>query len=218
MDDVEHAAAQFEQLARSWAATACETFGYPPVDEEWAQRLQQRLPMGVRALVVQAHAHGVVESEGFRFTLPDLDPGKGPYAWLSRDTAAQQPAVNWEYFVQVAEYARLRTLAGARGFRVGFEDELVDVTVRDGASLLLAVEVKETAAALNQLETELHRHATGVDLDADDRHQDGLRKAKYLLEHQPAFFALAAIGSRREFSVTLQGSNRFALDEDVVPL
>lgn len=27
MGDVEHAAAQFEPLARSWAATACETFG-----------------------------------------------------------------------------------------------------------------------------------------------------------------------------------------------
>jgi hypothetical protein len=124
--------------------------------------------------------------------------------------------LNWEYFVQVAEYLRVREATARHGFTVWFEDALMDVTVRRVSELLWAIEVKEKARQLPVLLEQLREHAVGVDLDAADRGNDPLRKAKYLVKHRPPYFSLVAIGERRDFSVTYTEGG-FHLREDLVP-
>jgi hypothetical protein len=206
---------EFRSLLVDWAAAACEEWGYPPVDEGWADAVERRLPPGLRALVADGVEQGTVEVVGHRFRPVDLPENKGPYAFLSR-SAAERPALNWEYFVQLAEYLRIRQAAVRHGLTVSFEDALMDVTVRRSAELLWAVEVKEQARQLPVLLDQLREHAPGVDLEAPDRGNDPLRKAKYLSTHRPPYFSLVAIGERRDFSVTYT-ENGFLLREDLVP-
>lgn len=92
----------------------------------------------------------------------------------------------------------------------------MDITVRDGPTLLWAIEVKERASQLPSLSDELHEHGRRVELDAPDRGNDALRKAKYLVTHQPSYFSLVAIGAGYDFSVAYTESG-YALREDFVP-
>jgi hypothetical protein len=48
----------------------------------------------------------------------------------------------WELFVQLADYAWLRTIAERHGQEVRLEDRLMDLTVRAGCRLVLYVEHK----------------------------------------------------------------------------
>jgi hypothetical protein len=187
----------------------------PRVLESWSGMVERRLPPGLRALVADGVGRGMVEVVGHRFRPVDLPENKGPYAFLSR-SAAKRPALNWEYFVQLAEYLRIREAVVRHGLSVSFEDALMDVTVRRDTELLWAVEVKEQAQQLSVLLDQLREHAPSVDLGAPDRGNDPLRKAKYLSTHRPPYFSLVAIGERRDFSVTYT-ENGFLLREDLVP-
>ena len=206
----------FRLLLLDWATAACEDWGYPPVDEAWFDNVERRLPPGLRALVADGVELGTVEVLGYRFRPVDLPATKGPYAFLSRAEATERPNPNWEYFVQLAEYLRVRDAVAHHGLTVSFEDSLMDVTVRRGSDLLWAIEVKEQARQLRELLVQLQDHGSGVDLDAPDRGNDPLRKAKYLATHRPPYFSLVAIGERREFSVAYT-TDGFHLQEDLVP-
>jgi hypothetical protein len=208
--------AVFDQAFRSWAEAACEEWGYEPVDEGWVRDAYGRLPRGLRSLLGSGIEQGLVETvEGFRFRLAGLPAGKGPYAWLGR-AANGVPAVHWEYYVQAAEYTRLATARG--GLAVSFEDELMDVTAYRDGQLLLACEVKERASQLPPLLEGIRRYAGGFDPTEPDRGNDPLRKAKYITRARPAYFSLAAIGQRLEFSVDYRPDGTFTLTEDVAPL
>jgi hypothetical protein len=207
--------ASFRALLLDWAAAACEEWSYPPVDGGWREEVERRLPPGLRVLVADGVERGVIEVVGHRFRPVDLPEKKGPYAFLSR-SATTRPAVNWEYFVQLAEYLRVRDAVDRHGLTVAFEDALMDVTVRHGSELLWAIEVKERARQLPMLLDSLREHGHGVDLDTPDRGNDPLRKAKYLVTHRAPYFSLVAIGERRDFSVTYTDDG-FELREDFVP-
>lgn len=208
---------EFRDVVDEAAAAFCAQQGYPPTTAEWSTVFAKRIPVGLCWVLGDALQRGSVEIPGGSagFVLPAL-LGKGPYALFSR-SAKGVPAPNWEYFVQVAEYARLVSTAEARGWRVGFEDGLMDVSVYDDSGLLWCIEVKEQAKGLRALVSALSIHGRGIDGDAPDRHDDPLRKAKYLLKHRPAWFSAVAIGERHDFTVRYD-NDHFELDRDVLPL
>ncbi|HKN37912.1 MAG TPA: hypothetical protein VJ456_02240 [Acidimicrobiia bacterium] len=206
----------FEALVLDWARAACADWGYPDVGAEWLSAVAARLPQGLGSAVADAVERGViVVVDGHRFTLAGLDAGKGPYAFFSRSNR-RVPAPNWEYFVQAAEYGRVTAAVGDRGYRVDFEDDLMDVSVYDEERLVWCIEVKEKARSLDSLLTGIRRYGRALDRNAPDRGDDALRKAKYLARRRPPYFSLVAIGCRLDFSVSYDG-DRFSLVDDLVP-
>ena len=71
---------------------------------------------------------------------------------------------------------------------------------------------------MEKLLAELESHGSGVDLDAPDRGNDPLRKAKYLVKHRPKFFSGVAIGMQRDFEISYRGAHDFGLLEARPPL
>jgi hypothetical protein len=119
-------------LIRGRVTAACREWSYPDVPESYFDAVCGRLPTGVRTLVAAAHRNGLIEPVGgYRFTLRGLPSGKGPYAWVSRNEQAQTPAMNWEYLIQAAEYARVHGTLSAKGYLIAVEDRLMDITVSD---------------------------------------------------------------------------------------
>ena len=93
----------------------------------------------------------------------------------------------------------------------------MDVSVSAGNRVLWCIEVKEKGRDLDPLLTGMRRIGVNVDLLGPDRHNDPLRKSKYLLRHRPPYFSLVAVGRRLDFSV-VYSANGFELTEDLVPL
>jgi hypothetical protein len=211
--------ATFDDLARSSVLAACREWDYPPPGEAWFETLNARLPRGIRSLFAEGVDAGLllIVNE-FRFTMRDLPPGKGPYALYGK-SELELPAPHWEYFVQAVDYVRVRQSLAPKGYLIGVEDNLMDVTVRrsDG-ELLWYIESKEKSTELEKLMATVRAWGrNGVDFGHDDRGKDGLRKAKYLLKNRPPYFSGSAIGIRLDFSVSYIGDNRFELIEDAVP-
>ncbi len=127
--------------------------------------------------------------------------------------------MHWEYLVQAAEYARVYRALALREYIIAVEDRLMDITVSEASGRLRwYLEVKEKAAELQRFVADVRGYgAAGVDLDAPDRGNDALRKAKYLVRYRPEYFSVSAIGIRLDFGVTQHG-NGFRLVEDMVPL
>ena len=188
---------------------AAHDFAYPPVTDEWAAATAARVGSAALEAVSRGIERGLVAVDGAKFRVVSLGERKGPYAWFSRSSHAV-PAANWEYFVQVATWITVRDLVGPH-LAVGFEDDLMDVTVRDGGRLLWCLEVKEKAAQLTGMLKALHTHSDGVDLEIPDRHNDPLRKAKYLVRARPPYFSLVATGRWDDFSVSYPGDASFVL-------
>ena len=127
------------------------------------------------------------------------------------------PNPNWEYYVQVAEYVRLFPIAQYRGLEMGFEDELMDLTLREGERLLVCCEVKVNEIEMKNLVNKMKKYEPKIDRTADDRGNDPLRKAKYIDEHKPEYFYLLAIGARMEFRVEYISGKVFQLTPDTIP-
>lgn len=207
----------FDQIIRSCGEAACSEWGYPSLPEDWLERIEHRLPPGLREAIAEAVENDRIRLvDGHRFSLSGLAPSKGPYALFSR-SARQVPAPNWEYFVQAAEYGRVARAVESRGLRVDFEDDLMDISVYEGDRVLWCIEVKEKASDLQSLLQGMRRESPHVDLSAPDRGNDPLRKSKYLVRRRPPYFSMVAIGSRLDFSVSYRGGG-FDLTEDLVPL
>jgi hypothetical protein len=212
---------ELRDLIRGWVIAACREWSYPEVAESYFDAVYGRIPAGVRTLVAAGHRDGLIQPVGgYRFTLQGLPPGKGPYAWVSRNQQAQVPAINWEYLIQAAEYARVYGALSAKGYRVAVEDRLMDVTVSDpDGALRWYIEVKERAIDVPGLVDRIGAYGRdGVDVNAPDRGNDALRKAKYLVWYRPLYFSVSAIGLRRDFQVVYAAGDRFVLVDDMIPL
>lgn len=207
----------FDSVFRHWAWTACAEWGYPEPDEAYYREAFSRLSPGLRTLLAAGLQDGLIIPQGRTFTLRGLAPGKGPYAWFSRYPHVQRANPNWEYYVQVAEYVRLSRLATATGLTVKFEDGLMDLALYQGDTLQVCVEVKERRTQLQRLLQRLRMHEPKVDLDAPDRGNDPLRKAKYLVKRRPRYLCGVALGARLEYRVDYPEGAAFRLVEDVVP-
>ena len=95
----------------------------------------------------------------------------------------------------------------------------MDITVSSASGeLLWYLEVKEKASDVSAFMQDIERHGTvGVDLDAADRGNDALRKAKYLIQYRPMYFSVSAIGIRIDRQVSYESGSRFRLMPDMVP-
>ena len=103
-----------------------------------------------------------------------------------------------------------------RGFRVSFEDDLMDIAVYGSDGLTWCVEVKERANEPAPLVAGIREEGVCVDFEVEDRHNDPLRKAKYLVRRRPPYFSAMAVGCRLDFSVS-HTEDGFTFTEDVVP-
>lgn len=207
---------ELEPHLREWVEAACAAWGYPTPEDAYYATLRRRLPPGLRQLIGRGLAEGLIEARGLRFTLRDL-PGKGPYAWFSQRPGGHEPATNWEYFVQVAEYVRLRRVAAAFGLQVRFEHGLMDLALYRMDELLVYCEVKVRASQAHDLVEKLSGYENSIDGDRPDRGNDTLRKAKYIARHRPAHFVCVAIGVRLEYRVDYPPAHAFRLTRDLVP-
>ena len=203
---------------RLWAKTACVDWAWTEPPESYYGAVVQRLPIGLRSILASGLESGLIVPQGWRFSLKDLAPGKGPYRWFSKRRWEGGPHPNWEYFVQVAEFIRLHQLAGLHSLRLSFEDDLIDLTLYDSNNLLVAVEVKEHGRQLRRLIAGIRTYESGVDPRAPDRGHDGLRKAKYIVKHRPRFFCAVAVGTRLEYRVDYPKDRAFTLVDDFVPV
>ncbi len=120
--------------------------------------------------------------------------------------------------MQTATLLKLSQALLPLGYRVNFEDGLMDVSVYDADALVWCVEVKEKARDLETLHRRLLEYADAVDEAAPDRGDDPLRKAKYLIRKRATYFSLVAVGARLHFGVTYPGDSSFVLTPDMVPL
>lgn len=185
--------------------------GVLPVDEAYFDAFWARIPDEYQARIGDGIRCGAVVVQGYRFRPVGLARGKGPYQLVGQDTAARRPSPHWEYFIQLAEFLRLMKLPMPPGHTLGFEDGLMDITVRRNGELLWCLEVKETAEKLAALRTGLLSYALAVPVEQRDRGNDPLRKAKYLVRHRPRYLSLVAIGMREHYDVNYLGPVTFAL-------
>lgn len=212
--------ATFDSVISASVDAICREWEYPEPSQSWYDPVYDRLPPGLREVFARGLALGLLRmTDGYRFTMRDLPSGKGPYALFSR-SSKKVPAPNWEYVVQAVDYISVHELLAPKGYRIGVEDHLMDVTVRDpDGGLLWYIESKEKANELIALIKAIRQGGiSGLDRAIADRHNDGLRKAKYLCDHRPPYFSGSAMGIRVDFSVDYLDSHRFALREDTIPI
>lgn len=123
----------------------------------------------------------------------------------------------WELYIQLADYARLRTVAEGRGLAVRLEDRLMDITVHAGEQFVLYVENKVTKAQALRLLQKMQAYGeAGFNLNDPDKGNDPLRKAKYLVrdDRRPQYFAVSAVGFQQLFRIEYgEPENRFQLIE-----
>jgi hypothetical protein len=143
----------------------------------------------------------------------DREGGNGHYTVSHWGDGKIAPC--WELYVQLADYSRLRAAADARGLTVRLEDRQMDITVWAGCEFVLYVENKETKAQATSLLARMREYGvSGFDLDAPDKGNDPLRKAKYLFcyEQRPRYFALSAVNYVQLFLIEYQeDGHRFRL-------
>jgi hypothetical protein len=214
---VNRSAALFERHFRDWIRTACVDWSFPPPPESYYTKVFSRLPPGLRSLLGQGLNDGLIVPRGPKFTLLGIPEAKGPYAWFSRYSEQKRPNPNWEYFVQVGEFIRLHRVARASSLTLRFEDHLMDLALYQGDRLLVCVEVKERARQVQELVRRIRDYESGIDLNAPDRGNDPLRKAKYIARRRPAYFCALAIGERLEYRVEYPAKHGFRFERDVVP-
>jgi len=207
---------KFEQELPKWVATACKDWAYPHPANDYYDKAFGRLPVGLRSWLSLGIDQGLIIIEGRQFSLKDLPPEKGPYNWFSRYSSKKEPAPNWEYFIQVAEYVRLFQIAKAHGLTLTFEDDLMDLALYQDGRLLVCYEVKEKASQIKRLVSGIKTYQKQIDYDAPDRGNDPLRKAKYLAKKRPAYFSGVAIGARLEYQVEYPEGQAFQLVEDFI--
>lgn len=160
---------EFDNYFRDWVRAACEKWGYPMPSDRYYARIYERLPEGLRALLNSGLKSGLIISKGQTFTLKGLPYGKGPYNWFSHNDAVKEPAPNWEYFVQVAEFIRLHAIATVRGLLVTFEDDSMDIALYQNDRLVAYYEVKERISQIQELIKGIKVHQSAVDFTTLDR-------------------------------------------------
>lgn len=202
-----------------WVKAHNEAKGYSSVPEELLEQLDRRIPQDLQRQIGAAFRNGWLKTDdrkGCGYVVRSVEPGGagvGLNAITGKGAGKSGP---WnEFYVQVADYSRLRFAAERRGLVVRLEDKLLDIAVWSGSSLLLFVENKVDAREAIKLVERMQKYgAEGVDLDAPDRGNDPLRKSKYLFAARggPKYFAVSAIGHEAVYRVDYaDAGNRFTL-------
>lgn len=209
---------RFQKEFRTWvnAHNRAKSFNSDP--DEILERLEQKVPETMLRQIGGAYINGWLRNETGKnrgYFVKETDR-RGPRGGLWMLEHAGEGKVNpcWEQYVQLSDYARLRTIAERQGLVTRLEDSLMDITVYAGERLLLYVENKtEKEAALHLLKRPKEYGKKGFSLDDPDKN-DPLKKAKYLFRHDafPQYLAVSAISFERVFRIEYLGEdNRFIL-------
>ena len=210
------ALARFEREFTGWvlAHNAAKHLGNDPVSQ--LAKLSAKIPADLQRQIGNAFAQGWLENEpgagrGYFVRATEPNPvGCGDYVFSGSN-------VCWELFVQLADFGMVKAAAERHGFGVGLEDGLMDITVRTGSGLLLYIENKVEEGDAANLARNMMRYAdepVPPKPDTTARQPDHFKKAHYLLEHRPRYFAVSAIGYRKLFKVEYIGDSRFRLVEE----
>jgi hypothetical protein len=108
---------------------------------------------------------------------------------------------NREYIVQIAAYVLLITDYEYPKNSCDVEYHLMDVVVFRDKQAYIYCEAKNTKKDADSLLKEMTKYSENVPMDAEDRGNDPLRKAKYLIKDKPKYFWLISAESRQAFSV-----------------
>ncbi len=211
---------RFEREFRGWVEAHNNRHGYGADADEMLALLGTRISDEVLRQIGSGLINGwlVTEEEpGRGYYVRERDrPGVrgGQYTLTHVGDGTVAPC--WELYVQLGDYAQVRTVAERFGQEVRLEDHLMDLTVYADSRLVLYVEQKRNAGLASELLRKVEAYGqAGFAQDDYDRNNDALRKAKYLVRDgaRPLFFGLSAVGYRRLFSVTYEDrDNRFRLE------
>lgn len=212
---------RFRREFRRWVQAHNRAKGYTTDPGGFPSTLQGHIGETRLARIGSAYLNGWLETEtepGRGYFVRDSDrPGRRGGQFTITHQGEGKVAPCWELFVQLADYAWLRTVAERHGQEVRFEDRLMDLTVRAGGRLVLYVEQKTTRHLAKKLVDRMRRYGDeGFTLEDPDRGNDALRKAKYLVrdESHPIYFGLSAVNYRQLFKVEYLDGNRFRLIDD----
>jgi hypothetical protein len=211
---------RFRREFRRWVQSHNAEKGYTTDPGALLSALEARIDETHLTRIGSAYLNGWLQTEadpGREYFVREADrPGRRGGQFTITHQGARQVAPCWELFVQLADYAWLRTVAERHRQKVRLEDRLMDLTVRAGSRLVLYVEHKTTRQIAEKLLVGMRLYgAKGFELDDPDRGDDALRKAKYLVRSEhPVYFGLSAVGYRQLFKVEYLEDNRFQLIED----
>lgn len=211
---------RFRKEFRKWvyAHNRAKDFNSDP--EEILERLEQKVPETMLRQIGGAYISGWLRNErgknrGYFVKETDRRELRGGL-WMLEHAGDGKVNPCWEQYVQLSDYARLRTISERQGLVTRLEDNLMDIAVYAGEYLLLYVENKtEKGTALQLLKHMKEYGEKGFSLDDPDVN-DSIKKAKYLIRHNafPLYFAISAIGFERVFRVEyLSERNRFMLHD-----
>lgn len=211
---------RFRTEFRTWvnAHNRAKSFNSDP--DEVLERLEQKVPETTLRQIGGAYINGWLRNEtgknrGYFVKETDRREPRGGM-WMLEHAGEGKVNPCWEQYVQLSDYARLRTISERQGLVTRLEDNLMDITVYAGERLLLYVENKtEKGTALHLLKHLKEYGKNGFSLDDPDRN-DPLKKAKYLFRNDafPHYFALSAINFERVFRIEYLGEhNRFILHD-----
>ena len=208
----------FERHFNYWVRCACaEQYRQVPGDEFY-RTFRQHVGDETVNWIGWALKTGLIVEEAHRFRV--LGGQTGPFRWFSRrDWMGYSLHPNWEAYFHVAFFVRLRAPCEEKGITLTFEDKNMDLAVWRDEKLLWCIEVKVNWVRVQSLIAGLRQLGQeGVALAAEDRGNDPLRKAKYLILSKPTFFSVLEPGLEHHFQVEYEESNRFHLRESEPPV
>jgi len=217
---------RFKKEFNAWVRAYNRTYDYRTNPDELLSKLEKRIPDTTLRQIGGAFENGwlINESEQHRGYFVKESDRPGKRGGLPTITHVGNGIVNpwWELYVQLADYSRIRTVAEQHGKTVRLEDQLMDIVVYAGSSMILYVENKtDKIQAIKLLEGMREYGASGFQLDDPDKGNDSLRKAKYIVREtaRPKFFALSAVDFEQIFQVDyLNQRNRFRINKKSLSL
>ncbi len=215
---------RFRREFRKWVLAHNASKGYTTKPETLLRTLELRIGGRYLAQIGSAYLNGWLRTEaepGRGYFVRETDrPGLRGGQFTITHQGQRHVAPCWELFVQLADYAWLRTVGQRHELTVRLEDRLMDLTVRTANRIVLYVEHKTTRQNATKLLSGMRKYGDrGFGLDDPDRGDDALRKAKYLVraDSHPIYFGLSAIGYHQLFKVEYLDGDRFRLNDDARP-
>lgn len=216
-------ASHFDRIFRRWVERTCKEWKYQLPSESYYADIYDRLPLGLRITIATGFKKGIIKDVGksktgsAAFRPIDVPEIKGPYSWFERDRLNRVPRPAWEYYIQVSEYTRLWNVFHGKNFKLYFEDDLMDIALKRGNDLIVCCEAKEKSKQAQALISGIRKWENASSLPKEDRGNDPLRKAKYIVKKTPSYFYVISIGRRFEYRISYSNNLQFQLNEDMIP-
>ena len=170
---------RFRKEFKRWVTAHNRAKNFNSDPDEILERLEQKVPETMLRQIGGAYINGWLRNEngqdrGYFVKETDRKEPRGGQ-WMLENAGEGKVNPCWELYVQLSDYARLRTIAERQGLVTRLEDNLMDITVYAGERLLLYVENKtEEGTALHLLKHMKEYGKKGFSLDDPDRKGDNI--------------------------------------------